>query len=92
MRNMAVGIKLLFFVQDRHTAQSRFSLFAVQLDIIVVTGKAVIQRDTIHQNITSRFLLHMHGGKTSSRHAALFEVVIIEEGTFTRKDLNNLRG
>ena len=66
MRNMAVGVQLLFLIQDRHTAQSCFSLFAVQLDIIVITGKAVIQCDTIHQNITSRFLLHMYGGKTSS--------------------------
>ena len=36
MRNMAVGVQLLFLIQDRHTAQSRFSLFAVQLDIIVI--------------------------------------------------------
>ena len=90
MRNMAIGIQLLFFVQDRHTAQSRFSLFAVQLDIIVVTGKAVIQRNAIHQYIAPCFLLHMHGCKTRSRHATLFEIVIIKESSFTRKNLDYL--
>ena len=90
MRNVRIGIHLLFFIQNRHATQGGFRSFTIQSYAIVVAGQSVGQCDAIDQHLAGSGLFHMQRSKTGCRGTALLQIVVVKDGSLFRKDLDHL--
>ena len=65
-------------------------MLAVDLDMVIVAGEPIHQRDTVNEHVTALMLLHIDGRHAACERCTLFHIVVIHRGALHGHNLNDL--